>query len=104
MAVIILAKFTLKKPIIRIKSSRLLLKEILIKFQGEVWEIHLNDKDPFPSNPHAHNVDRGWKLNLSNGEIFDKSRHLRQTLSTKELKDFRNRAGKLKRPLPSLSK
>jgi len=34
-----------------------LLTEQTIKVKGEVWIIHKNDADPFPSTPHAHNYD-----------------------------------------------
>src|SRR5207237_6227170 len=33
----------------------ILLTEAQVKLQGEIWIVHKNDADPFPSNPHAHN-------------------------------------------------
>jgi hypothetical protein len=43
------------------------------KSGGEIWRIHKYDADPFPSNPHAHNVQTGLKLHLGTGELFEKS-------------------------------
>jgi hypothetical protein len=33
------------------------LDEVTVKRDGHVWRIHRNDADPFPSNPHAHNLE-----------------------------------------------
>lgn len=44
-------------------------REVTIRKDGCVWRIHKNDADPFPSNPHAHNVESGLKLDLSTGEL-----------------------------------
>lgn len=41
-----------------------------IKFKGEKWVVHNNDKDNFPSNPHAHNFDTNTKLHLGRGQVF----------------------------------
>jgi hypothetical protein len=43
-----------------------------IKDDGEIWTIHKNDKDTFPSNPHAHNYDKHYKLHLGNGKLYRK--------------------------------
>ena len=43
-----------------------------IKCGSGIWEVHLTDKDSFPSNPHADRVDKPEKLNLYNGEVFSK--------------------------------
>lgn len=43
-----------------------------IKFQGEIWSIHKSDKDTFPSQPHAHNYDRQYKLHLGTGDLYRK--------------------------------
>lgn len=48
------------------------LDEQIVKVKGERWEIHKFDADPFPSNPHAHNLDSGLKLHLGTGELFRK--------------------------------
>ena len=46
------------------------LDEVQVKRDGQIWRIYKNDGDPFPSNPHAHNVESGLKLDLSNGKLF----------------------------------
>ena len=46
------------------------LLEVQIKRDGEIWRIYKNDDDPFPSNPHAHNIESGLKLDLSTGKLF----------------------------------
>jgi hypothetical protein len=40
----------------------ILLTEVKIKQRGEIWFVYKNNADPFPSNPHAHNYDRGLKM------------------------------------------
>ena len=42
------------------------------RINGEVWIIHQNDADPFPSSPHAHNYDRNLSLHLGNAKLFRK--------------------------------
>jgi hypothetical protein len=42
---------------------------------GEIWRVHKNDPDPFPSQPHAHCVGGasryiGCKLHLGTAELF----------------------------------
>lgn len=42
---------------------------------GEVWRVHKNDPDPFPSRPHAHCVGGssrfvGCKLHLGTRQLF----------------------------------
>jgi hypothetical protein len=49
-----------------------LLTEQTIKVRGEIWVIHKNDADPFPSTPHAHNYESGMSLHLGTGEFFNK--------------------------------
>ena len=48
----------------------------IIKYKGEIWEIHKNDWDEFPSNPHAHNYEYGLKLHLGTGELYQKRRFM----------------------------
>ena len=50
------------------------LYEKQIKVKGQKWELHKNDADPFPSNPHAHNYETGLKLDLSNGGLYKKKK------------------------------
>jgi hypothetical protein len=46
------------------------LREATVKCGGNIWRIHTNDTDPFPSNPHAHNLETGLKLDLSTGLLY----------------------------------
>ena len=45
---------------------------IKVKVKGECWIIHKNDRDPFPSNPHAHNYDSfaAYGLDLGTGRLY----------------------------------
>lgn len=51
------------------------LYEKQIKVKGQIWELHKNDADPFPSDPHAHNYETGLKLDLSNGNLYKKKKY-----------------------------
>ncbi len=53
-----------KKIPVRVDEKR-------IKHNGEVWQINKYDADPFPSNPHAHNLETGLKIHLGNGGVYD---------------------------------
>jgi hypothetical protein len=59
-----------------------------------IWLIHKYDKDPFPSSPHAHQVDNNIKLDLSNGKCYKVRKHV-HTLNKKQLLDFREKAEKV---------
>lgn len=67
------------------------LEERTVKAAGEVWRIHKNDADPFPSNPHAHSLDTGLKLDLSTGELYQK-RTCVGSITRKALQTLRERA------------
>ena len=59
----------------RMDSERYILEEDY-KVSGDIWRVHLNDADPFPSCPHAHCVGGtrrfvGKKLHLGSGQLFD---------------------------------
>jgi len=65
------------------------LDEVTIKRDGCIWRIHKNDADPFPSNPHAHNVESGLTLDLSNGDLFFGSRPTGKSVAKKHLEFIR---------------
>jgi hypothetical protein len=69
-------------------------KKVRIKSKGLIWIIHKNDKDPFPSNPHAHNLDQNIKLDLSNGNYF-RNRKLLDKLSKKDFLEIREKVSKV---------
>ena len=48
--------------------------EVTVKNRG-IWVIHLSDADPWPSKPHAHNLESNEKLNLLTGEVFNATTH-----------------------------
>lgn len=74
--------------------------EALIKHGGEVWVVHKNDADPFPSNPHAHCYEKGLKLHLGNGKLYLGAKHVGK-ISKKKFISLR---GKMKHiDLPILS-
>lgn len=45
--------------------------EALIKCGGRKWAIHLNDKDNWPSNFHAHDYEKKEKLDLFTGRVYN---------------------------------
>ena len=66
-------------------DGRFILEEDF-KVGGEVWRVHKNDPDPFPSRPHAHCVggkDRfiGLKLHLGTGQMYDGTKPLGRKLA-----------------------
>ena len=59
----------------RMDSDRYILEEDY-KVSGDIWRVHLNDADPFPSKPHAHCIGGtkrfiGKKLHLGTGQLYD---------------------------------
>jgi hypothetical protein len=65
------------------------LVEQTVRRHGEVWRIYQNDADPFPSDPHGHNVESGHKLHLGTGELFLKSQPVGR-ISRKDLLAIRS--------------
>jgi len=81
------------------------LDEQTIKVKGEIWRIHKSDKDPCPSNPHAHNLEAGYKLHLGSGDLFDaKCNPLNESISKKDLMRIRKELGEKRIILPTLTK
>ena len=79
------------------------LDEVTIKRDGCIWRIHKNDADPFPSNPHAHNVESGLKLDLSNGALYFGGEPSGKSISRKHLDFIRNQAASKGITLPSVA-
>lgn len=72
------------------------------KVNNLIWTIHKYDIDPFPSNPHAHELKQNIKLDLSNGDCY-RVRKLLYTLNKKNLLIIRQAAIKVyKDELPHL--
>ena len=61
-----------------------LVRKKQYKVSGEVWTVHQNDADPFPSSPHAHNYDQKLVMHLGNGKLYRK----RDFVATVRRKDF----------------
>ena len=66
-------------------------KKVRIKDKGLIWVIHKNDKDPFPSCPHAHCLDQNLKLDLGNGHYY-RNRNFKGRLKKKDFLDLRAKA------------
>jgi len=77
--------------------------EVTIKRDGLVWRIHKNDADPFPSNPHAHNLESGLKLDLSSGALYWGKRYAGKNISKKDLEFIRAQAASKNVTLPPLT-
>jgi hypothetical protein len=85
----VLGEVTLDEPLIPSDLPRL-LTEKTVKIKGEVWQVHKNDVDPFPSNPHAHNYDAGVVLDLGTGEMYDRNRKSLGPIGCKKLLRLRD--------------
>lgn len=74
----------------------ILLTEVKIKQRGEIWFVYKNDADPFPSNPHAHNYDRGLKMHLGNGDLYSGRRRTPcGNVGRRRLLELRNRVNQV---------
>jgi hypothetical protein len=74
------------------------LEEKWVRHHGQLWQINRNDADPWPSNPHAHNLESGYKLDLSTGKLFFKTRDVGERVSRKDLLAIREKAGPIDLP------
>jgi len=72
---VFLIQITLDTSLIPQGAQRSLVEQT-VKCKGEIWRVYRNDADPFPSNPHAHNLASGYKLHLGTGELFLKRRFM----------------------------
>lgn len=77
-----------------IASDLLIQSKVRFKAKGLTWVIHKYDADPFPSNPHAHQLDNNLKLDLSNGKCYKKKK-LVDTFRRKDLIAIREAAAKV---------
>lgn len=93
----VLAEIELEDGIIPEGTARL-LTEKTVKVKGEVWRVHKNDADPWPSNPHAHNYDAGLTLHLGTGELFDSNRKSVGNIGAKKLSAVREKLSALTLP------
>lgn len=77
------------------------LEEVRLKARGDIWDIHQNDADPFPSDPHAHNVESGHKLDLGNGDLYRRTTRVGK-IKKKDLLRIRGLAQEKGVQLPAL--
>ncbi len=53
------------------KFGESFLTEIMIHKQGYKFCFHKSDDDKWPSDPHGHCKEKGYKINPYNGRIFE---------------------------------
>lgn len=92
-----LAVVTLEESVLPPNTPRLLTEQT-VKSSGEVWRVHKNDSDPFPSNPHAHNLESGLALHLGTGDLYNRKRQVVAKVGCKELLTIRGKLTGLKLP------
>jgi len=93
----VLAEFASEVPLIPEDIPRLLTEQT-VKVKGEIWRVHKNDADPFPSVPHAHNYESGVVLHLGSGEMFNKNRQSIGSIGCKKLLQVRSKLSGLTLP------
>lgn len=86
----LLTEIAIDEPLIPNNVPRLLTEQT-VKNRGEVWRIHKNDADPFPSSPHAHNLETGLVLHLGTGNLYNKKRALVGSIGCKALLVIRSK-------------
>jgi hypothetical protein len=68
------------------------LREATAKHAGEIWRVHQNDADPFPSNPHAHCLEQDLKLHLGSGDLYRRKKVV-GSITRKNLRALRSKLG-----------
>lgn len=74
------------------------LEKANVRNNGQLWVIHLNDADPFPSLPHAHDYQNNLKLNLYDGTLYSKKTAVGK-MKKKELAEL---VAKIKKDHPNI--
>lgn len=95
----LLTEVTLEEGVIPENVPRS-LTEKTVKVKGEVWRVHQNDADPWPSSPHAHNIESGLVLHLGSGALYSPNRNFVANIGRKKLHAVREKLGDM--PLPPL--
>jgi len=99
----VLYKHEIETPYELIEDIPLMQRKALVKAKGAIWKINLYDPDPFPSLPHAHQLEENIKLDLTNGNCFRRREYLK-TLPKRELILIREKIEKVfKGKLPELA-
>ncbi len=94
---ILLGEVTFEKSILPPGIPRRLVEQ-RVRHHGEVWQTNRNDADPFPSNPHAHNLESGHKLDLGTGALFIKRRAVGRKIPRRDLLAIRDKAAGVNLP------
>ncbi len=96
----VLSEFNFKAVLFKIETERdiipselLIQYKVHIKSKGLIWIIHKYDADPFPSNPHAHEMGSDIKMDLKNGKCYRK-KQLVSIIKKKDLIIIREKAEK----------
>lgn len=92
----VIAKFSLDYSIIPDGTEQAIFEE-QVRHKGEIWIVHKNDKDPHPSNPHAHNYESNLKLHLGNGDLYLKNKIVGK-IKKKHLVEVRNKIATVQLP------
>jgi hypothetical protein len=82
---------TIETPVDWTPRVLLIQRKARFKHQGQIWVIHKYDQDPFASSPHAHDIDNGLKVDLSNGKCYRIREHI-HTITKKQLLQIREKA------------
>jgi hypothetical protein len=77
-------------PAIEVPGSIRRVYTALTRVAGTEWEILKNDKNPFPSNPCAHNEVEDITMDLSAGGLYHDGEFVAR-LRKKDLVNFRSR-------------
>lgn len=97
------AVVTLQESIIPEEALEDSLTKAEVTVGNEKWRLHRYDADPFPSNPHAHNLATGLKLDLSNGKLYRRRTAVGQ-IHRKDLLNIRGQFGRARGiTLPALA-
>lgn len=68
------------------------LAEKQVKRSGYIWKFYKNDADDWPSSLHGHDYDKGLKLDVITGRIFDVgTRACCKTMKSKDLKEVQSK-------------
>lgn len=82
---VLLCEVVLDHSILPARTTRR-LTEVTVRAKGEVWRIHKSDADPFPSDPHAHNLETNLKLDMKTGDLYRGTQKQDHKISKKDLK------------------
>lgn len=84
------SKETSKDNLVHVKNSNETKISLIVKLNGEQWQFHKNDADPWPSELHGHY--QHLVLDAITGKVYDSvTRNYCYTLKPKELETIQKR-------------